>query len=68
MARAKNAAIKIFGIMEVPSEIDAQATKDTGRTIVPEALVGVIEFKDVWFRYPTRLDQWILKGFNLTIN
>jgi len=29
--------------------------------------VGDIEFKDVWFRYPTRPDVWILKNFNLKI-
>ena len=29
---------------------------------------GEIEFKDVWFRYPTRLNQWIFKGLNLKIN
>ena len=29
--------------------------------------VGEIEFKNVWFRYPTRPDVWILKDFNLKI-
>ena len=29
---------------------------------------GEIEFKDVWFRYPTRLQQWVFKGLNLKIN
>jgi ABC-type multidrug transport system fused ATPase/permease subunit len=29
---------------------------------------GIIEFKDVWFRYPTRKDEWIFKGLNLKIN
>ena len=28
---------------------------------------GRIEFRDVWFRYPTRRDQWIFKGLNLVI-
>lgn len=28
---------------------------------------GKIEFRDVWFRYPTRPGQWIFKGLNLTI-
>ena len=34
----------------------------------PETFAGKIEFKDVWFRYPTRLQQWVFKGLNLTIN
>lgn len=29
---------------------------------------GEIEFKDVWFRYPARLQQWVFKGLNLKIN
>lgn len=24
-------------------------------------------FKDVWFRYPTRKEQWVLKGISFTI-
>ncbi len=28
---------------------------------------GEIEFKDVWFRYPTRKNDWILRGLNLKI-
>ena len=33
-----------------------------------EQFQGQIEFKNVWFRYPTRPKQWVLKGFNLKIN
>lgn len=29
---------------------------------------GQIEFRDVWFRYPTRKNDWILKGLNMKIN
>lgn len=29
---------------------------------------GEIEFRNVWFRYPTRLQQWVFKGLNLKIN
>jgi len=29
---------------------------------------GIIEFKNVWFRYPTRKDEWVFKGLNLKIN
>lgn len=31
-------------------------------------MVGKIEFKNVWFRYPTRKTDWVLRGLNLTIN
>ena len=36
--------------------------------IKPGSLSGKIEFRDVWFRYPTRREQWVFKGLNLTIN
>ena len=28
---------------------------------------GKIEFKKVWFRYPTRPEKWVFKGLNLKI-
>ena len=29
---------------------------------------GDVEFKDVWFRYPSRKNDWVLKGLNMKIN
>ena len=29
---------------------------------------GEIEFRDVWFRYPTRRNEWVFKGLNLKIH
>ena len=29
---------------------------------------GEIEFVDVWFRYPTRKEDFVLRGLNLKIN
>ena len=34
----------------------------------PETIMGKVEFKDVWFRYPTRKEDFVLKGLSLTIN
>jgi len=28
---------------------------------------GKIEFKDVWFRYPTRKEDFVLRGLNIVI-
>ena len=33
----------------------------------PRSVLGKIEFKDVWFRYPTRKGEFVLKGLSLTI-
>ena len=42
-------------------------TKQT-RNVDAKDFKGEIEFKDVWFRYPTKLQQWVFKGLNLKIN
>ena len=67
--KAKTAALNIFGIVDVPSEINAieQPNRDRLRKIDFAKFRGEVEFEDVWFRYPTRSD-WILKGLNLKIN
>lgn len=70
MGKAFSAARKIFAIMDEPSKIDAKAISQKSDTvkIKPENMKGKIEFKDVWFRYPTRKQDWVLRGLNLTIN
>ncbi len=66
--KAKRAALKIFYTISRPSKIDVMS-ESTASAIKPSALfAGEIEFKDVWFRYPTRLQQWVFKGLNLKIN
>lgn len=35
--------------------------------ISPSKFIGEIEFNNVWFRYPTRKNDWVLKGLNLKI-
>lgn len=64
--KATLAAEKIFKITETPSEIDTleeQSTRDSESSgqdekknisIIPQEFRGEIEFKDAWFRYPTR--------------
>ena len=70
--KAKKAALKIFQIMRRPSEIDVLQNDGSytqkGNDVNAATFKGEIEFKDVWFRYPTRLEQWIFKGLNLKIN
>lgn len=70
MGKAKAAAERVFGIIEYPSKIDAQAMDEdkSYKRINPSEVIGKLEFKDVWFRYPTRKEDFVLKGLNLTIN
>lgn len=35
---------------------------------IKENVKGKIEFKNVWFRYPTRKDEFVMKGLSLVIN
>lgn len=43
-------------------------TQKQGKVVDAETFQGSIEFKDVWFRYPSRRQQWVFKGLNLKIN
>ena len=36
--------------------------------INPETFQGKIEFKNVWFRYPTRREDFVLRGLDILIN
>lgn len=71
MAKAQVAANKVFNILDLPSLIDPLDNKEAQQKVMemtPKGFVGNIEFKDVWFRYPTRADDWVFKGLNLKIN
>ena len=70
IGKAQVAATKIFKIIEHPSEINAmEMDKDsTKKKLNLSSVQGKIEFKNVWFRYPTRKDDFVLKGLTLTIN
>jgi len=60
---AKNSAINIFKILDTKPAIDIDDVDQTYRAPVK----GNIEFKNVWFKYPSR-DRQIFKGLNLKIN
>ena len=56
MGKANAAAERIFGIIEAPSRIDAieMDSDESLKTGFFETCKGKIEFRNVWFRYPTR--------------
>ena len=56
--------------MDLPSDINAleEAQKKDKKIVNPKSFMGEIEFRNVWFRYPTRKSDWVLKGLNLKIN
>lgn len=75
VGKAGVAAAKIFRIIEAPSKINAMEMDKTGvnpkskqKLLSADNIQGNIEFKDVWFRYPTRKEDFVLRGLNLKIS
>lgn len=69
IGKATTAATNIFRIIEYPSKINAlEQDKRQNEFISADNIRGVIEFKDVWFRYPTRKEDFVLRGLNIKIN
>ena len=70
MGKALAAAKRILKIIEYPSSINAMEI-DNDKTKIRlniDEVKGKIEFKNVWFRYPTRKEDFVLKGLSITIN
>ena len=68
MGKAEGAARRIYQICDYPSSIDALAPSEkTKRMIDPATFRGKIEFRKVWFRYPTRKEDFVLRGLDLLI-
>ncbi|XP_066054219.1 ATP-dependent translocase ABCB1 isoform X1 [Chamaea fasciata] len=63
-ASARGAAYTVFNIIDNEPQIDSYS--ETGHK--PDHIKGNLEFKDVYFNYPSRPDVEILKGLNLKIN
>ena len=63
MGKAKQAARSLKTLFDRVPDIDSWSPN--GEPL--EHLEGTIEFKDVHFRYPTRPEQPVLKGLNLTV-
>ncbi|KAJ4858942.1 ABC transporter transmembrane region domain-containing protein [Trichoderma breve] len=65
MGKAHASALALKKLFERTPKIDAWS-KD-GQRIAEGDIQGTVEFRDVHFRYPTRPDQPVLRGLNLTI-
>jgi len=69
MGKAKAASERVFGIIDFTSKIDARKTAEDPKLtkVNMETFKGKVEFKDVWFRYPRRKEDFVLRGLNITI-
>jgi ABC-type multidrug transport system fused ATPase/permease subunit len=63
VASAKGAAYKIFEVIDLVPSINP----DSEKGVKIDQIQGSIEFKNVFFKYPTRLDVTVLKDLNLKI-
>ncbi|XP_055911756.1 multidrug resistance protein homolog 65 [Eupeodes corollae] len=63
-ATARGCATKIFGIIDSKSNIDPMSTDGK---ILNYGLRGEIEFRDVFFRYPSRQDIIVHRGLNFKV-
>lgn len=70
VGKARAAADRIFEIKEQRSLISAgELDKDTTKKRLNlDEVRGQIEFRDVWFRYPNRKEDFVLKGLSIVIN
>lgn len=69
MGKAMAAANRIFGIVETESAINAAAmdADASKKRLDLNEVKGHIEFKDVWFRYPTRKTDFVLRGLSIKV-
>jgi ABC-type multidrug transport system fused ATPase/permease subunit len=59
--------LTVFTFIDLPSRINAVDIPPEAKPIDPATFKGEIELRDVWFRYPTRKNEWVFKGLNLRI-
>lgn len=68
MGKAKKAGLTVFTFIDLPSKINAVDIKPEALSIEPAKFRGEIQLKNVWFRYPTRKNEWVFKGLNMIIH
>jgi ATP-binding cassette subfamily B (MDR/TAP) protein 1 len=67
MGKAKAASKTIFKYIDIPSLINAVDIPE-GALDVGDHIKGEITIRDVWFRYPSRKNEWVFKNLNLTLH
>lgn len=62
--------MKVFSYIDTRTKINAVDIPETAKHIEDgdSTFKGEIELRNVWFRYPSRKNEWVFKGLNLKIN
>lgn len=53
MGKATKATVKVFSVVDIPTKLNPVDIPKEKILVNKESFKGEIEFKDVWFRYPT---------------
>ncbi|CAH1787977.1 unnamed protein product [Owenia fusiformis] len=64
LTSARGAAFAIFNIIDNVPKIDSNSEEG----LKPRGVIGNIEFKNIYFRYPSRPDVQVLNGMNLKVS
>lgn len=64
---SKKAAERVYEILEYKTKIDAIAMNMNPMLKDANEMIGKIEFKNVWFRYPFEPDKFVLRGCSFVI-
>jgi ATP-binding cassette subfamily B (MDR/TAP) protein 1 len=67
VGKAVKAALKVFTYIDIKGKIDPIEIPAERMPCEATKFKGEIEFKNVWFRYPTRKTEWVFKGLNIKI-
>lgn len=63
IVKAMASSHSVYRILDEPTTCDPMSEEGE---VIPNKAQGKIEFRNVWFKYPTRSD-WIFKGVSFTI-
>uniref|UniRef100_A0A4W4FVR3 ATP-binding cassette sub-family B member 5 n=1 Tax=Electrophorus electricus TaxID=8005 RepID=A0A4W4FVR3_ELEEL len=64
IAKARGAAYSIYNTIDTPRPIDSSSKEG----LKPDSVKGDIEFKNIYFKYPSRKDVKILQGMSLKVS
>ncbi|KAK2977418.1 hypothetical protein RJ640_004201 [Escallonia rubra] len=67
ISRGSNAVRSVFSILDRRSEIDPDGSLSQDAATNTNMIRGSVELKNVYFAYPSRPDQLVLKGLSLKI-
>ncbi|KAG7195806.1 ATP-binding cassette permease mdl2 [Scheffersomyces spartinae] len=63
LMKGAGAGTRLFELIDYKSDVNPV----TGSERMPNKINGDIEFKDVWFSYPTRPKEWVFQGVSFHV-